>query len=148
MKYLLIPVLLIIASCAGPTEPLIVKLHTLRDQNVSLGGDPMVTHEKMRRLYGAISMEERRQRLGQYYTFLWNADSSTEKEIRFDYLQGNSGSQVKTIRHRIAAGTSSGKGEFAISGDNYFKNGRVLAWKISLISGGETIATEQSYLWE
>lgn len=148
MKFLLIPIFCLIVGCAGPTDPLVVKMHTLRDQDVAKADDPMVRHEKMRRLYGAVSMEERRQRLGQYYTILWNADPSTGKEILFQFLQGKSGSRVKSMRREIAPGTSSGKEEFAVIGDDFFDNGRVLAWKISLISGDKTIATEQSYLWE
>ena len=148
MKCLLIPVFCLIISCAGPADPLTVKMQTLRDQNTENVGDPMVHHEKLRRLYGAVSMEERRQRLGQYYTVLWNSDSASKKEILFQYLQGKSGSRVKNMRREISSGVSSGQEEFAIIGDNYFDNGRVLAWKISLISNGETIATEQSYLWE
>ncbi len=148
MKYLLIPVLALVVGCADPADPLVVKMHTLRDQDVNLAQDPMIRHEKMRRLFGAISMEERRQRLGQYYTVFWNADPSAEKKILFQFLQAGSGSRVKSMRREIAPGTSTGKEEFAVIGDDYIENGRVLAWKISLVSGGETIATEQSYLWE
>jgi hypothetical protein len=148
MKYLLSLVSCLVIGCAGQSAPLVVKMQTLRDQNVNEADDPMVRHEKTRRLYGAISMEERRQRLGQYYTMFWKADSSTEKEILFQFLQGKSGSHVKSMRRQIASGSPSGKEEFAVIGDDYFDNGRVLAWKCSLISNGEVIATEQSYLWE
>lgn len=148
MKYLLSFVFCLIIGCAGSSDPLTVKMQTLRNQDVNETDDPMVRNEKARRLYGAISMEERRQRLGQYYTILWNSDPSTEKEIRFQFLQGKSGSRVKNMERKIASGTSSGKVDFAVIGDDYFDNGRVLAWKCSLISDGEVIATEQSYLWE
>lgn len=149
MKLAITALLALLVSCADRNaDPLVVKIHTLRDQNMRGAEDPMVGHEKMRRLFGAISMEERRQRLGQYYTVLWNADAATEKEVLFQYLQAGSGSRVKSMRREIAPGTADGKEEFAVIGDDYFENGRVLAWKISLVSGGGTIATEQSYLWE
>jgi len=148
MKYLLSFVFCLLVGCAGSSDPLTVRMQTLRDQDVGGTDDPMIRHDKMRRLYGAISMEERRQRLGQYYTILWNADPAAEKEVRFEYLQGKSASRVKSMRREIAPGTSSGKVEFSVIGDDYFDNGRVLAWKCSLISGGDVISTEQSYLWE
>ena len=149
MKILTIAVLgLLIIGCAKNTDPLVVKMQTVRDQNTLSKGDPMVDHEKAVRLYGAVSMQERRQRLGQYYTVLWNADAGVNKEISFEYQQGNSGSKIKTIKRHLDVDAVSGKEEFSVIGDNYFDNGRVLTWRISLISDGKTIATKQSYLWE
>jgi hypothetical protein len=137
-----------LAACSGPTEPLTVKQFTLRDQDTSVVDDPMVQNEKLRRLHGAVSLEERKQRLGQYYTVLWNTDAGAEKQIVFRYQQGGSGSRIKEMRRTLPAGQAQGKEEFSIIGDNYFKNGRVLAWKIDLTANGETIASKQSYLWE
>ena len=148
MKSTAAALFLSLAACSGPVDPLIVKQFTLRDQETSLVDDPMVQNEKLRRLHGAVSIGERKQRLGQYYTVLWNADAGAEKEIVFRYQQGASGSRIKELRRTIPAGTSEGKEEFSIIGDNYFKNGRVLAWKIDLTANGETIASKQSYLWE
>jgi hypothetical protein len=139
---------LLAAACSGPQEALTVKQFTLRDQDTTKEDDPMVQNEKLRRLYGAVSLDERKGRLGQYYTVLWNAEARVEKQIVFRYQQGGSGSLIKEMRSEIPAGTSQGKVEFSFIGDNYFKNGRVLAWKMDLIANGETIATKQSYLWE
>lgn len=147
MKFLAVIVIFLgLAACSGPVKSLTVKQFTLRDQTIDGGSEPMAQNEKLRRLYGAISIEERKQRLGQYYTVLWNAAAGVEKEIIFSYQQG--GSRIKEMRRRIPAGTSDGKEEFAIVGDNYFQNGRVLAWKIDLTTGGKNIASQQSYLWE
>lgn len=148
MKYFVLLLVCLIASCAEQSKPLVVKTHTLRDQDVNKADDPMVRHEKLRRLYGAVSMEERRQRLGQYYTVIWNLPEAADskREILFQYQQGKTGSLVKTMKRSL--GGNSGKEEFKIIGDDFFDNGRILAWKISLIAGGETIASEQSYLWE
>lgn len=148
MKFTAAALLLSLAACSAPMEPLTVKQFTLRDQDSGVVDDPLVQNEKLRRLYGAVSLEERKQRLGQYYTVLWNADAGATKEIVFRYQQGGSGSLIKEMRRKIPAGTSEGKEEFSIIGDNYFKNGRVLAWKIDLTANGETIASKQSYLWE
>ncbi|QTN34254.1 hypothetical protein HZ994_18650 [Akkermansiaceae bacterium] len=141
----------LLAACSAPTEPLVVKQFTLRDQDTLKENDPMVRNEKLRRLYGAVSLEERKGRLGQYYTVIWSdtptgTTRKTGREIRFQYQQG--GSKVKTMTRSLEPGASSGKEEFAIIGDDYFQNGRVLTWKIDLLHGGAPIASKQSYLWE
>ena len=149
MKILSIRVCCILSiGCSKTSAPLVVKIQTIRDQKIDKGGDPRVMHEKSRRLYGAVSMEERRQRLGQYYTVLWNFEGGAKREILFEYQQGKSGSLVKTIRRELKASTHSGKEEFSVIGDNYFENGRVLCWRVSLIADGKTVSTSQSYLWE
>lgn len=149
MKILTIAVLgFLIIGCAKNTDPLVVKMQIVRDQNTLNKEDPMVDHEKAIRLHGAVSMQERRQRLGQYYTVLWKADAGVNKEILFEYQQANSGSKIKTIKRHLDVDALSGKEEFSVIGDNYFDNGRVLTWRITLIADGKTIATKQSYLWE
>jgi hypothetical protein len=151
MKFLPVPAIcLVLAACSAPLEPLTVKQFTLRDQEMDGGSDPMVRNEKLRRLHGAVSLEERKQRLGQYYTVLWYDPKTVgfQREIVFRYQQGGSASRIKEMRRTIPAGTSEGKEEFSIIGDNYFNNGRVLAWKIDFTAGGQTIASKQSYLWE
>lgn len=109
----------------------------------------MVAMEKARRLHGAVSMAERRGRLGQYYTMIWQDPAASEEvEIRFEYQQGASASRIKKMTKKFPASQSSGSGEFAVIGDDYFDNGRVLAWKATLLRGSRTIATQQSYLWQ
>lgn len=152
MKFTAAIPFLCLAACSAPVQPLVIKQFTLRDQENSVADDPMVQNEKLRRLHGAVSIEERKQRLGQYYVVLWNAvaaaENAKEKEIVFRYQQGASGSRIKEMRRSLPTGSSSGKEEFSIIGDNYLKNGRVLAWKIDLTANGKTIASKQSYLWE
>lgn len=149
MKFLPVTAIcLALAACSGSMEPLTVKQFTLRDQKMDDGGDPMVQNEKLRRLHGAVSLEERKQRLGQYYTVLWFEPKTAgfSREIIFRYLQG--GSRIKEMRRTLPTGQAQGKEEFSIIGDNYFINGRVLAWKIDFTANGETIASKQSYLWD
>ena len=150
MKFLPIIACLLAVSCAGPREALIVKQFTLRDQNTDEGSEPMVRQEKLRRLYGAVSLEERKGRLGQYYTALWSAPESVgqDRSIILYYQQGGSGSLIKTMRRDLPRSSTEGKEEFAVIGNDYFDNGRVLTWKMDLVVGGQTIASKQSYLWE
>ncbi len=111
----------------------------------------MVKMEKERRLHGAVSMAERRNRLGQYYTLLWHDPAGAgqgEVELIFQYQQGATASRVKRMAQRFPATDSQGAVEFAVIGDDYFKGGKVLVWKATLQRGKREIATRQSYLWQ
>lgn len=128
-----------------------MKQFQLRDQVRENGNEPMVRMEKERRLRGAVSMEERRQRLGQYYTLIWsdpNGMKSGPVEVVFEYRQGRTSSKVKRMSEIFPASETGGTVEFAVIGDNYFDNGKVLAWRASLRRAGEEIAVRKSYLWE
>lgn len=141
----------LLSACASLPEPLLVKHFLLRDQETRSIDEPMVKMEKSRRLHGAVSMEERRQRLGQYYTILWNDPAGVgrgEVELRFEYQQGATGSRIKRAVRRFPAAESGGTFEFAVIGDDYFEGGRVLAWKTTLLRGNHELATRQSYLWQ
>lgn len=142
---------LLASACSAPPEALIVKQFQLRDQSPVSTDEPLVRMEKERRLRGAVSMAERREKLGQYYTLLWNDPAGAgqgDVEVIFQYQQGKSASRVKRMTKTFPAGDREGKAEFAVIGEDYFKNGRVLAWKATLQRGKRVIATKQSYLWE
>ena len=144
-------VILTLGSCAKAPDPLTVRQYQLRDQ-VSLDADePMMRLEKQRRLLGAVSMEERRAKLGQYYTLLWQDEAragSGEAEIIFEYQQGATASKVKRRVKKFPSSDHSGKAEFSFIGDDYFKGGKVLAWKATLQRGKTVVATRKSYLWQ
>ena len=144
-------VILLLSACARTPEPLVVKTFQLRDQVPKTAEEPMVRMEKSRRLLGAVSMEERRNRLGQYYTLDWNDPNGVgqgEVELIFQYQQGATASLVKKMVRSFPSATREGQVEFAIIGEDYFKGGRILAWKATLQRGGKIISTKQSYLWQ
>jgi hypothetical protein len=144
-------VILCLMGCAGPKDPLVVKSFQLRDQVRNTEDEPMIRIEKQRRLLGAVSMAERRQRLGQYYTLLWHDPERAGQgpvEVVFQYQQGTTGSRVKIMTRKFPAAASEGTAEFAVIGDNYFNGGRVLSWKATLRRGGHELASRQSYLWQ
>jgi uncharacterized protein YcfL len=151
MKHLLLPLLaVLLAACAGPPETLVVKQYVLRDQERSDSDEPMVRMEKSRRLHGAVSMAERRQRLGQYYTLLWQDPDGVGRgdvEVLFQYQQGASASRIKVMKKTFPAGAAEGTADFAVIGDDYFNNGKVLSWRASVTRGGRELASRQSYLW-
>jgi hypothetical protein len=144
-------VALFLGACAGPPETLVVKQFHVRDQVRNSNDEPMVRMEKARRLHGAVSMAERRQRLGQYYTLLWHDPAGAGHgpvEVVFQYQQGATASRIKHMTRQFPASSGEGVAEFAVIGDQYFKGGRVLAWKATLRRGGRELATRQSYLWQ
>lgn len=128
-----------------------VKQYFLRDQTRDSDEEPMVRMEKERRLRGAISMEERRHRLGQYYSILWSDPQGAGNgpvEVVLEYRQGASASRIKRMTKSFPASDSEGIAHFAIAGDDYFKNGRVLAWQATLTRGSHELASKRSYLWK
>lgn len=151
-RCLLLLAVVMFGACAGPPGSLTVKQFQLRDLADSSAEDPMARNEKLRRLHGAVSVEERRQRLGQYYTVLWRdpagGTGDRPSEIIFEYQQGATASLVKRMSRRFDPGEPSGVAEFAVIGDDYFTNGRVLAWRVIFLQDGRVVATKQSYLWQ
>lgn len=138
-----------LVSCASNGSPLHVRQYTLRDTSPSLSDEPLIRGEAMRRLYGAITPKEREDRLGQYYTIEWHdATPGPAAEVVFAYQQGATGSAVHQKIFNFAVGETSGKAEFPVIGENYRKNGRVLAWKATLRRGKQVIAEQRSYLWQ
>lgn len=139
-----------LSACAGPQDKLVVKQFVLRDQERETYEDPMVRMEKARRLHGAVSMAERKQRLGQYYTMVWHDPDGAGKgpvEVIFEYQQGATASRVKRMTKSFPAIDASGVAEFAVIGDDYFTGGKVLAWRASVRRDGRELASRQSYLW-
>jgi hypothetical protein len=151
IRFYHILVILSLGACGGPSQPLRVKQFQLRDQATGLSDEPFVKMEKARRLRGAVSMAERREKLGQYYTLIWDDPTGTASspvEIVFQYQQGASASRIKRMVRSFPASEKKGTAEFAVIGSDYFKNGKVLAWKATLKRGKQVIATRQSYLWQ
>lgn len=142
---------MVLAACSGKPEPLTVKQFQVRDQVRNEDENPMVLMEKQRRLLGAVSMEERRQRLGQYYTLLWSDPAGVgqgDVRVLFQYQQGATASLVKHMSKDFSSSTAKGVAEFAVIGDDYFKSGKVLTWKATVTRGGKELASKQSYLWQ
>ena len=140
---------LVMVSCGSPPDVLTVKQFHLREVDVSTGENEVVRGEKLKRLHGAVSAEEHRDRLGQYFTVRWNGPVGRESEpvrLVFDYRQAATASRVLTLEHDLA-GTAKGTAEFHVAGEAYQKGGRVLAWRLRLFRGGELVETRRSYMW-
>lgn len=141
----------LLAGCTGTRETLVVKQFQLRDQATATTSEPMVKMEKLRRLHGAVSMEERRNKLGQYYTVVWSDPTGAgqgEVTLTFLYQQGATGSRIKRMTKVFPPPDTEGAAEFVVIGDDYFQGGKVLAWKATLSRGTKELANRQSYLWQ
>ena len=104
--------------------------------------------EKTYRMYGAITGNDLRQRGGNYFDFFWRAKRPANVTVRLEYRQEKLRSfvQAREISYPNAKGNT--KTEFAIIGDDYFNDGRVIAWRCLLIENGRIVAENRSYLWE
>ena len=143
-------VILCLTGCSTRSS-LEVDSFFMRDFSAPETDEPMVRMEKLRRLHGALTAAERNDRLGHYYTMHWSDPAGAGKgeiEIVFEYQQGSTASQVKRQWQRFASTDRRGKAEFRVTGNDYLKGGRVLAWKATLKRGGREIASHHSYLWE
>ena len=54
--------------------------------------------------------------------------------------------QAREISYENAKGNN--KTEFAVIGDDYLQDGRVIAWRCLMIENGKIVAENRSYLWE
>jgi hypothetical protein len=145
-------VILCLTDCSTRSS-LEVDSFFMRDFSAPETDEKMIRMEKLRRLHGALTAAERNDRLGHYYTMHWSDPAGAGKgkgeiEIVFEYQQGSTASQVKRQWQRFASSDRSGKAEFRVTGNDYLKGGRVLAWKATLKRGGREIAKRHSYLWE
>ncbi|MDQ2868113.1 MAG: hypothetical protein M3R59_06870 [Verrucomicrobiota bacterium] len=107
-----------------------------------------VTFERAYRLYGAISAYDRRQRMGQYFDFFWRAKRRADVTVRFEYKQEvlRAAVQAKELKYEGARGTIIS--EFRVVGDEFFDDGRVLAWRCLLVENGRVVAEKRSFLWK
>lgn len=104
--------------------------------------------ERTYRMYGAITAADQRQRFGNYLDFFWRAKRPANVTVRLEYRQEKLRSfvQAREVSYSNVKGTQ--KTEFAIIGDDYFNDGRVISWRCLLIENGRVVAENRSYLWE
>jgi hypothetical protein len=110
--------------------------------------DAPLTFERQYRLYGAVTALDRRQRFGDYFDFFWRTKRPSDVTVRLEYRQEklHEHVQAQEITYRNVRGTR--KTEFKVIGDDYFDDGRVIAWRCLLIANGAIVAENRSFLWE
>jgi hypothetical protein len=110
--------------------------------------DVPITFERQYRVFGAVTALDQRQRFGNYFDFFWRAKRPSDVTVRLEYRQEklHEHVQAQEITYRNVRGTH--KTEFKVIGDDYFDDGRVIAWRCLLIANGQIVAENRSYMWE
>jgi len=118
------------------------------DERTATVQDAPITFERQYRLYGAVTALDQRQRYGDYFDFFWRAKRPSDVTVRLEYRQEklHEHVQVQEITYRNVRGTH--KTEFKVIGDDYFDDGRVIAWRCLLIANRRIVAENRSFLWE
>ncbi len=99
------------------------------------------------RLFGAVTRLDQRQRFGDYFDFFWRAKKSAPITVRLEYRQEKLHAHVQAQEIFLGTVHGSRKTSFKVVGDDYFDNGRVVAWRCLLIENGVIVAENRSYLW-
>lgn len=117
-------------------------------QKTSVLQDAPIVFERQYRLFGAVTGVDQRQRFGNYFDFFWRAKRPSDVTVRLEYRQEklHEHVQAQEITYRNVRGTN--KTEFKVIGDDYFDDGRVIAWRCLLIANGRIVAENRSFLWE
>ena len=110
--------------------------------------DASIAFERAYRMFGGITQLDQQQRIGNYFDFFWRAKRTANITVRLEYRQEKLRSfvQAREISYPNARGHY--KTEFAIVGDDYADDGRVIAWRALLIEKGRIVALNRSFLWE
>ncbi|HVD95571.1 MAG TPA: hypothetical protein VNE84_05455 [Candidatus Limnocylindria bacterium] len=121
---------------------------TSPSQKVATLQDAPITFERQYRMFGAVTLLDQRQRLGNYFDFFWRAKRPSDVTVRLEYRQEklHEHVQAQEITYRNAHGTH--KTEFKVIGDDYLDDGQVIAWRCLLISNGRIVAENRSFMWE
>ena len=104
--------------------------------------------ERTYRMYGAITAADQRQRFGNYFDFFWRAKRPADVTVRLEYRQEKLRSFVQAREMTYTNAKGNHKTEFAVIGDDYLNDGRVISWRCLLIENGQVVAENRSYLWE
>lgn len=129
------------------TSTLGVKSNSPSQKTATLQDAP-ITFERKYRMFGAVTALDQRQRFGNYFDFFWRAKWPSDVTVRLEYRQEklHEHVQAQEITYRNVRGTH--KTEFKVIGDDYFDDGRVIAWRCLLIANGQIVAENRSFMWE
>lgn len=141
---------LALSSCVSTSGPQITKVNPyhLKPGNRVETIDQMIVVEQARRLHGAVTSEQFRERFGYYFTVFWAAPQGGVDQLRLEYLQGKTGATVHTQVLNVAGLSGRSTSEFRVTGPDYLAGGPVTAWKVTLLSGGNPVSESQSFLWK
>lgn len=110
--------------------------------------DASIMFERQYRLFGAVTKLDRRQCYGNYFDFFWRAKRPADLVVRLEYRQEKLHAHVQAQEISYSSARGNYKTEFKVVGDDYFDDGRVIAWRCLLIANGKIVAETHSYTWE
>ena len=111
--------------------------------------DPMVGFERRHLLHGALYLSEQRARYGSYYSIFWETDDrSRPVTVRFEYRLEKSAATVKVRETEVLDIKRKNVSKFSVIGDEFQTNGKVVAWRASVIRDDQVLATHKSFLWD
>jgi hypothetical protein len=110
--------------------------------------DASISFERQYRMHGAVTGLDQRQRFGDYFDFFWRARRDASVSVRLEYRQEKLHEHVQAQEISYANARGTHKTEFKIVGDDYFDDGRVIAWRCLLIENGRIVAQHRSFAWE
>jgi len=110
--------------------------------------DASIRFERQYRLFGAVTKLDQRERIGNYFDFFWKARRVADLTVRLEYKQEKLHAHIQAQEIYYPRARGSHKTEFKVVGDDYFDDGRVIAWRCLLIENGAIVAETRSYLWE
>jgi len=110
--------------------------------------DASIRFERQYRLFGAVTKLDQRERMGNYFDFFWKARRLADLTVRLEYKQEKLHAHIQAQEVFYSQARGSYKTEFKVVGDDYFDDGRVIAWRCLLIENGRIVAETHSYLWE
>lgn len=107
----------------------------------------MISFERERFKFGAVSLAEQAAREGHYFDFWWRAERRADLTVRLEYQQQNLGSYVQAQEVDVPNACGTIETKFNVTGDRYHQDGRVISWRALLIENGKVVALTQSFLW-
>lgn len=108
----------------------------------------VLTFERQRVFYGALSAEEQRDRMGTYFDFFWRSNRRADITVRFEYRQAKLGNAVRAQETVVPGAKGTVRSSFAVIGNDFHWDGPVTAWRCLLIENKRIVAFTQSYLWK
>jgi hypothetical protein len=133
---------------SSPDLPNTAKGKFASSSSKSVAQEASLNFERSYRVFGAVTAADQRQRHGQYFDFFWRAKRPGDVTVRFEYKQEKlrALTQAKEVAYRDVHGTN--RSEFRVTGDEFFDDGKVLAWRCLLIEHGRIVAEKRSFLWD
>jgi hypothetical protein len=106
-----------------------------------------IRFERQYRLFGAVTKLDQRERYGDYFDFFWRTKRPANVTVRLEYRQEKLHAHVQAQEVSYLDVRGNRKTAFKVVGDDYFDDGRVIAWRCLLVENGAIVAETRSYLW-